>query len=80
MKEPAVCCHPYSYGPVLYSQVTTVKPDINPIRVHPKLSHNMLPVDGALVAYWRWQPNYIVVSNIHWMAIYYSVVDEPQLS
>jgi hypothetical protein len=29
--------------------VTKVKPNINPVEVHPQLSHNCHPVDGALV-------------------------------
>jgi hypothetical protein len=32
--------------------VTKVKPDINSVKVHPQLSNNRHPVDGALVGAW----------------------------
>ncbi len=35
--------------PTYYRMVTKVKPNINPLEVHPQLSHNWHPVDGALV-------------------------------
>ncbi len=39
----------YIYDLLVTEWVIKVKPDINSVKVHPKLSHNGHPVDGTLV-------------------------------
>jgi len=54
----------------LIELVTKVKPNINSVEVHPQLSNNGHPMDGALMgasSLWLHPPVLAICSNIFWI-------------